>query len=339
MRQATGLSETKRDARRRAASTVFALAAGFAILAPSRARADGSTLPPEVGYNYGQTETPRIAAMGGALRAFSSSTDALFINPANMATSRVYHVGALAQIWPEASRQSYGLGIVDSIVSASRLAGGLGGTWTRQDPSGVDRTSYDLRFALAFPFSEHFFLGASGRYLSMKQDGFPSGLFNLRPSTAAGGLNNKAIVQSITFDAGMTLKPIPELSLSIVGTNLTDPGHGFLPLTFGGGVAYGTRDFTIEGDALADFTTYGDTKARAMLGGEYLAADHFPLRAGYRYDQGVQSHALTGGFGYVDTAYELDLALQRVVVGDRATAIIIGFKYHVESGGLTPEGD
>ena len=339
MRQVTGLSETKRDARRSAVSAFLASVAGIAILAPSSARADGSTLPPEVGYNYGQTETPRIAAMGGALRAFSSSTDALFINPANMATSRVYHVGALAQIWPEASRQSYGAAIVDSIVSASRLAGGLGGTWTRQDPSGVDRTSYDLRFALAFPFSEHFFLGASGRYLSMKQDGFPHGLFNLRPSTAAGGLDGKAIVENLTFDAGMTLKPIPELSLSIVGTNLTDPGNGFLPLTFGGGIAYGTRDFTVEGDALADFTTYGDTKARTMLGGEYLASDHFPIRAGYRYDQGVASHALTGGFGYVDTAYELDFALQRVIVGDRATAIIIGFKYHVESGGLTPDGE
>lgn len=339
MRKASGLSKTKRDARRTAAGAAFVWAAGSAILAPSPARADGATLPPEVGYNYGQTETPRIAAMGGALRAFSSSADALFINPANMATSRVYHVGALAQIWPEASRQSYGLAIVDSIVSASRLAGGLGGTWTRQDPSGVDRTSYDLRFALAFPFSEHFFLGATGRYLSMRQDGFPRGLFDLRPSSAAGGLQGKAIVQSITFDAGMTLKPIPELALSIVGTNLTDPGHGFLPLTFGGGVAYGTRDFTVEGDALGDFTTYGETKARAMLGGEYLAGDHFPVRAGYRYDEGAQSHALTGGFGYVDTAYEVDLALQRVIVGERATAIIIGFKYHVESGGLTPEDD
>ena len=128
----------------------------------SAARADPSKLPPEVGYNYGQTETPRIAAMGGALRAFSNSTDALFINPANMATSRVYHIGALAQIWPEADRQSYGAAIVDSIVSSSRLAGGLGGTWTSQDPDGVDRKSLDVRFALAYPFSDHLFIGASG---------------------------------------------------------------------------------------------------------------------------------------------------------------------------------
>src|SRR5262245_25835860 len=85
------------------------------------AHAEPSELPPEVGYNYGQTETARIAGMAGALRASSNSTEALYINPANMVASRVYHVGALAQIWPEASRQSYGLGIVDSIVSAARV--------------------------------------------------------------------------------------------------------------------------------------------------------------------------------------------------------------------------
>ncbi len=94
----------------------------------SPARAEESDLPPEVGWNYGEIETPRTAAMAGALRAYSNAIDALFINPANMAATRVYHLGVLAQIWPEASRQSYGGGAVDSIVSSTRLAGGIGGT-------------------------------------------------------------------------------------------------------------------------------------------------------------------------------------------------------------------
>jgi hypothetical protein len=255
-----------------------------------------------------------------------------------MATSRVYHMAAIAQIWPEASRQTYGAAIVDSIVSASRLAGGLGASWTGQDPSGVDRSAFDVRFALAFPFSEHFYLGATGRYLSMQQNGYPRGLYTLPPSLASGGTHGSAIVQAITFDAGATLKPMPELALSIVGSNLTNPGNVFLPLMFGGGVAYGTADLTIEADALADFTTFGATKARAMVGGEYLAADHVPIRLGYRYDQGVESHAVTGGLGYLDSAYSIDLSVQRTVAGPAVTAIIIGFTYHVEnSGSLTPD--
>jgi hypothetical protein len=33
----------------------------------------------------------------------------------------------------------------------------------------------------------------------------------------------------------------------------------------------------------------------------------------------------------------VDFSLQRVVSGTPATAIIFGFKYHVESGGMSPE--
>ena len=331
MRDAPGLSDLKRGATRAFLLVSIALAPAFARAA--------SDVPPEVGYNYGQIESPRTAALGGAVRASSSSTEALFINPANMAASRVYHIGALAQIWPEASRQTYGLGIVDSIVSASRIAGGLGGTFTRQDPDGVDRTDFDLRFALAYPFSEHFYLGALGHYLSLKQGGFPKGIYGLAPSQAAGGTRDSAIVQTLSFDAGMTLKPSQEFALSLVGYNLTDPGHGFLPLMLGGGGWYGTRDYGLEADVVGDFTTYETGKVRAMGGGELLVADHVPLRIGYRYDQGAKSHAISGGFGYIDNAYTVDLSIGRVVAGDAATIITLGFKYHVESAGIAPDGD
>lgn len=331
MREAPAHSELKRGA-------VRALVTGAVMLVAVHSKA-ASEVPPEVGYNYGQVESPRVAALGGALRASSNSTEALFINPANMAVSRVYHIGALAQIWPESNRQSYGLGIVDSIVSASRLAGGLGGTFNRQDPEGVDRTSFDVRFALAYPFSEHFFMGGSGHYLSLKQAGFPRGIYSLVPSQAAAGLNDSAIVQTLTFDAGLTLKPSQEVAISVVGYNLTDPGSSFLPLMLGGGASYGEKDFSIEADVVGDFTTYETGKVRAMGGGELLLGDHFPLRGGYRYDQGAKSHAISGGFGYIDKAYTLDFSVGRVVSGDAATIIVIGFKYHVESTGLGPEGD
>src|SRR6187399_1782894 len=115
-------------------------------------RADPSDLPPEVGYNYDEIETARITGKNGADRALGSSVSALFNNPANMAASRVYHASAFAQIWPEAKRQSYGVAAVDSVSSSTRVSGGLGATWNRQDPNGVDRTATDLRFALAYPF-------------------------------------------------------------------------------------------------------------------------------------------------------------------------------------------
>ena len=306
--------------------------------ATASAHADPRSLPPAIGYNYGQQETPRVAGTAGALRAQSNSTSALYINPANMAASRVYHIGAFAQIWPQAGRQSYGAAIVDSIVSSSGLAGGFGGTWSRQDPDGVDRTSIDLRFALAYPFSKSFFVGLAGRYLSVEQDGFPRGIYDLRPSVAAGGIPDQAIAKTITFDAGLTFKPIPQLGVSVVGYNLTDTGTSFAPMTLGGAVGFGNESLTLEVDFVGDFTTYDDTTARVMGGGEYLIAGVVPIRLGYRYDRAVTSHAITGGLGYLDRAYEIAASVERVVSGDSSTAIIFGFKYHLESTGLTPGG-
>lgn len=320
--------------------TVAALTAlGCSLSWASTAGADASTLAPEIGYNYGEIETPRIAAMGGAMRAMSNSLEALFMNPANMAATRVYHLGLLAQIWPEARRQSYGAGIVDSVVSRTHLAGGLGGTFNVQDPDGLQRKSTDLRFALAFPFSEQFFVGLGGRYLWLSQDGFYNGFGPLGPSAASGGLRDERIVKSFTFDAAATLKPGDNFALSVVGTNLNNPDTGFQPTSVGGGLGFGTQDFTIEADVLSDFTTWDKTTVRAMGGLEVLAADRFPLRAGYRYDQGAASHALSLGAGYIDRSFAVEIAARRVVSpsDEHATAIVFGFKYHLESTGLTPE--
>jgi opacity protein-like surface antigen len=318
--------------------TVIALVIAVAGV-PRRARADASELRPEIGYNYGEIETPRIAAMGGAMRAMSNSLEGLFLNPANMAAARVYHLGVLAQIWPEARRQSYGIGIVDSIVSRTRLAGGIGGAWNLQDPDGIERKYSDLRFALAMPFSDQFFLGLGGRHLWLKQDGFYNGFGSLSPSAASGGLRGENIVKGFAFDAGATFKPVRELAISLVGANLNNPDNGFQPMSVGGGLGFGTQDFTIEADVVSDFTTWDETKLRAMGGFELLLADRFPLRAGYRYDQGPGNHAISLGAGYIDRTFSAELSARRIVSPseDHATAIVFGFKYHLESTGLTPE--
>ncbi len=159
------------------------------------------------------------------------------------------------------------------------------------------------------------------------------------PSTRArprAGCRDKNIVRGFTFDAGATLKPVDGLALSIVGQNLNNPGNGFQPMSFGGGVGFGTHDFTLEGDALADFTTWDRTTVRAMGGFEFLAADHYPLRAGYRYDQGPKSH---GSARVSATSTRSSRRRSRCAVpssGPKATTIVIGFTYHLESSGLTP---
>src|SRR5882672_1218779 len=218
----------------------------------SRARADASELVPEVGYNYGEVETARSAAMGGALRALGNGVTGLYLNPANMALTRVYHLMALAQIWPEARRQTYGAAAVDSVTG--RLAGGAGGNYGVLDPDGVDRKWTDARVAIAFPLSDRFYAGITGKYLKLRENGAPRAGFGLPVGYTSAGLAQEPIVDGFTFDAGITVKPADGLFIGVIGSNLTNAGNGFRPLSLGGGIGYGTNDITVEGDLVADFT-------------------------------------------------------------------------------------
>jgi hypothetical protein len=293
--------------------------------------AEPSELPPEVGYNYDEIETGRIAGKNGADRALGNSVHALFENPANMAASRVYHAAALMQLWPEASRQSYGLAAVDSVGSSSRVAGGIGATWTRQDPEGVDRTATDLRFALAYPFSDKLFAGAGGRFLWLSENGAGP----LGPSYASGGLDNEQIVKNFAFDLGLTLRPGGGLSFALVGNNLNGADTGYQPLTLGGAIGYVKDKFGIEADLVADLVTWDTTKLRGMGGAELMLGEHAIVRGGYRYDQGADSHSASFGLGYIDKVFGADAAVRRVLAGDTVTAVMLSFTYHIESTGLT----
>jgi hypothetical protein len=295
------------------------------------ARADRSSTPPEVGYNYNEIETPRITATNGAVRALSNSTEALFNNPANMSAARVYHLAALAQIWPEPNRQSYGLAAVDSVGSSARIGGGIGATYNTQDTNGINRNWTDIRGAISYPFSEQLFMGIGVRYLRLRQNGEGP----LGPSVASSGLSGEFIVAGFSFDAAATFKPVPGLALSVVGVNLNHPDNTFQPTSVAGAIGFGKELFSLEADLVADFSTWDSTKLRAMGGGEFLLGDHFPLRAGYRFDEGAKSHSLSAGFGYIDTSFGAEIAVRRVVSGDPATAIVFGFSYHLDSGGLS----
>jgi hypothetical protein len=264
----------------------------------------------------------------------------LYLNPANMGIQRVYHIMALGQWTPEAARQMYGGAIVDS---TRRLSGGLSVIGGFQDPDGIDRSNIDVRMGLAFAISDGFHLGIVGRYMSLDQEGIGP----LGNSRASGGLfdvddqpdGREALVNSLTFDAGFTIKATDALHLGISGTNLTYPNNGILPTTVGGGIGYGDGDFSIEVDGVADFNSWPEISPRIMAGGEFLVADSVPLRAGYRFDllagSGLDSsHQLSAGAGYVDTRFGIEAGVRRTLVGPSATIITVSLALHLESLGL-----
>jgi hypothetical protein len=306
----------------------MATAAFLAIVTRTEtASAEPSKLPPEIGWNYGDVETARSTALGGAVRAVGPATTALYANPGNLAATQVYHLEALGQIWPEARRQSYGATAADSVTS--RLAGAIGGHYNLQDPDGFKRKAIDARLGLAFPLSDKLFIGAAGKLLRVEQNG----LGPLGSSPASGGLKDELIVNGVTFDAGLTLKPAPTFAIAVVGQNLTNPGTGLQPTTVGGGLAFANTDFSVEADVVNDFTTYQASKLRAMAGAELLVSNHFPIRAGYRFDQGQKTQWISGGAGYLDQSFAVEASVRRSVEGPGATAIVIGIQYFLESTG------
>lgn len=255
--------------------------------------------------------------MAGAQAAFGTSTNGIYYNPANLPFSRVYHFEGMGAFSPEARRVSGGGAIVDS--STSRLAGGLGGQYIQVDPDGLNRRALDMRLALAFPFSDKVAIGAVGRYLRMEQNVTQGPLGR---SSISDGTPDNAIINGFSFDAGLTVAPIPELRFAFVGRNLTNPGTSLQPTNILFGAGFGTQSFTLEANGLVDFTTFGVAKLRAMGGGEYFLFDHVPLRVGYRYDDGQHIHSVTGGIGYVDARFSVEFGLRREIIADNPMTVM-----------------
>jgi hypothetical protein len=320
----------------------FELLVAATLLHGADAHADPSELPPSFAYNYGETDTPRAAGMAGAVRALGASTTAPYFNPANLGLTRAYHIHPFVQITPEALRHLYGGAIIDS---TRRFSGGVSFIGGFQDADGIDRSHIDARIPLAFAISDSFHIGLGGRYMMLDQEGDGP----LGDSRVSGGLKDNpadsgddgrsALVHTVTFDAGFTIRATKELHIGIVGQNLSYPNHSLLPTTVGGGIGYGSEDFSIEVDGVADFNSYEDPTPRVMGGGEYLIADRFPIRAGYRFElmngSGFdQSHQLSAGLGYLDPRFGVEAGVRRTLVGPSATIISVGFAIYLESFGI-----
>lgn len=305
----------------------------FSALSPRPALAGPASTSVEQGYDLGEIQAPRGIGMGGALNALGSSTEALYLNPANLTSIRAYHFELLGSYWPEAQRYSLGGAVVDS--SSSRIAGGFAGTGTCQDcfdSAGIHRNLTDLRLGVAYPLGTIMSVGGAARYLNVGQS-ISSG--PLGANLVSDGTPNGPLMNAFTFDLGIAVTPIPQLHFGLVGHNLTDPGTGLAPTTLAGGIGYDGGTFAIEADMLTDFTTFGHPEARLMAGGELFVGQHVPLHLGYRYDDGTRSHGLYAGFGYINKQWGVELAGGGDVYSAHpSTLFALSLRYFYDSSGL-----
>jgi hypothetical protein len=295
------------------------------------------SVSPEQAYDLGEVPSARSLAMGGALNALGVSTVALSLNPANMPMARVYHIEALGALSPEAKRQTYGLSVVDSVLNTSRLAGGIQGTWSQIDPDGIRRTWTDLRAGMGLPLGENLALGAVGRWLRVEQ-AVGAGPFG--HSLVSDGTPNGPLFNALTFDVGATAAIGDGLRIGAVGHNLTNPSAALAPTTGAAGVGYDAHEFAIELDGMLDFTTYRSAKGRVMVGGELFLADRYAVRAGWRYDGGMNLHTPSLGFGYVDPRWSIEIGARHDLLSEHAsTLVVLSLRYFYDATGATTQAD
>jgi len=298
--------------------------------------ADPMSTSPEQAYDQGNIPAARAVAMGDALNALGVSTPALFMNPANLPLARVYHLEAFAAYSPEAQRQTYGLAIVDSVLNAAHVSGGLGGTWNQMDPDGLHRTWTDVRAALAAPLGDYLSLGITGRYLNVTQN---HGAGPFGPSYASDGNSGGSLFNQLTFDLGATAI-LGDFRLGLVGHNLTNPGTAIAPTTGVLGLGYTSQIFSAEVDGMIDATTFGTTTGRIMGGLELFLAGHYAVRGGWRYDTGEALNSPSLGLGYIDVRWSAELSVRHDLTNNHPDTLgVLSLKYFYDAAGTSGGGD
>ena len=218
-----------------------------------------------------------------AYRGVAAGNDGIFTNAASLAARRRYSIETqwlLNRSGGDTAFQGYGASVVDSEMGTT--AGGF--AYTRV-PSGLWQGNL-LHLALAFPLAEGFFVGGTGKYVSM---GGPGG----------------DRIKAANVDAAAFWQATSVLSFGVTGYNLIDTGHkSVLPRAVGAGAAVGDeRRFHIALDWRGDFDRpRGKTTNLYAVGGEVLLADLIPLRAGYLRDETRNASYWSAGLGVVTSS-------------------------------------
>ncbi|MDR0966750.1 MAG: hypothetical protein LBM75_09700 [Myxococcales bacterium] len=229
-----------------------------------------------------EVSSVRSLGMGDATRAFASSDEALWVNPAGMAATTRFNLNASATFDPPNGLQLYSIGSIDSKLNADKafpMAGGLSYTYYRSGKGEAKRSGSIVLLGLALPlWHQDLTIGVTSKYLRL--DG--------------GGAKSNAV----TMDAGIVFRPMPILSLGAVGYNLIDIDSPEARRAWGFGAAVGhDKGFRLAFDIKLETASQEDDgwKPSFFAGGEILLGGRFMPRAGYTYDALRKTHKVCGG--------------------------------------------
>ncbi|MFO0725659.1 MAG: hypothetical protein U1E65_17880 [Myxococcota bacterium] len=244
-------------------------------------------------------EGPRLLGAADAQRATVNANDSMYSNPAGIALSNWYSVEAGWEDDFKDGERKFNGSIVDS--HEKRITGGVGYTFRRYrvldlpDPAAEEYgTVHRIDLAVASRLGDGFAAGINVHYLNVKH--------------AINGMNLDGTgFDLFTFDAGLQFRHPSGFAAGVAGYNLTANPRPEVPLSVGGGVAYGGEMFTLEFDVLHNTQT---AKARISWMGSLLLGGTVVLRAGGAYDFLTENAGFSAGIGFVTPQFSGDFGFR-----------------------------
>ena len=171
----------------------------------------------------------------------------------------------------------------------------------------MTQTGHLVGWSLSFPILDKIFLGGSAKYVHF--------------ADAAGALHS-----GLTFDAGLTIRPIPLLSIGAVGYNLLDRNTAWAPRAVGGGVAVVPMpSLLFVFDSVLE-KVYDGTRDSAMYymgGGELSFSGSAAIRVGGGHDGGTKCAYVSAGVSAISADVgALDIGLRQDVSGENKSTIV-----------------
>lgn len=249
---------------------------------------------------------PRVVSVGEVGRADARDSASTTLNPAGLALSRTVVFEGSYGYQPGDSLSLVNINACDSTVA---VAGCFYYRFLDASPElstgTFDRRVHEFGANLARALSEQILIGVNLRYFDYDSE-----------------LVDEGDDSGFTVDAGAVVRPTERIQLGVVGYNLIPQDTPQYPTAVGGGITVRPLPtLAIGADGVWDLDDDLDQgSGRYGVGTEYFFASSdqqsgFPVRAGYVYDNQLGGSFVSGGLGWLNSKFGLDIAVRRQVDG------------------------
>ncbi len=291
-------------------SSVLALVASAALLAPpSSHTVDGLA---------NELAGVRSLSMGGAHRGLGTSNDTLYLNPAGTAVVKRYAVELHYGYSPFDAISRMNVSAVDS--KSGPVAGALGYTHEKSDAQDGDVGLNRFYLGLGYAITPALALGMTGRYLK---------------GTYRDELLGDQKIEQYNADLGAIAMISEALTLGVVYQNVRpSDDERLMPPSLGFGLGVGGEGLALAADLVIDRAKGADNALSYHVGGEYLAAQSFPVRLGYsrqpfvrRTGKEAQENLLSAGVGWATPGGSLDVGVYQSLERAKNWSLLAAFKF------------